>query len=644
MTLLAWILVGAVPVHAGQLLYVGNGEGTVSVFDTDTDELVKTIPLSLSTRFVDSIVMRRSTDGQRLFVETTETVDGDRPSARGRTTISLIDTATHRPADRKAVVEGPVSSDLSFTPGFDRLPNRMILDTTESVLYVSRPSIDDAGAVTLRVARFDARTLEELSTITLAVSSHTVLARNRGRIYSLDNDRIDVFDVVTGDKIGSITPEATDPLTPEALGSPLALSPGEQWLVAGRTVISLQSNRVVWTLPATIRSFEFVALDTLLVAIATQAACTSDSQGCAVSDATLDTFLMKTRLRLNSERIGRVSCASFSYVSLDGRFMRVFAEGCGRDDLVTISPSDGERQRLRVDLAFKFPSVRGQERSLLPIAQDPSGSRQLMLEAQPPQLLQRNGLVPDPEVQLLELTFEPTVPRRISIGDFLPIGLVQPQVRGATAAMTGDDEPRDGTPDAVYVIGIDRQGRSPELRVVRPSVPLALVTGTGLRPSDVVVGHACRTPDGCFCRHDHDCDDGDPCTDQTCHAAEGDAGRCEYRRFRCVQGVQCIYKDERGKGECTTEALRRAARSQAPVDRAFAALENGHRGAAQLWLQRARNRVSRHLARALKASSGLGDRDVKNLACNRYLFQQQLALLRSLNDATRGLGSCPDTP
>jgi YVTN family beta-propeller protein len=55
------------PVVAGQLVYVANGDGLVSVIDTDSDEVVKTIPIPFTSPSAQ-VSLLLSPSAQRLFV------------------------------------------------------------------------------------------------------------------------------------------------------------------------------------------------------------------------------------------------------------------------------------------------------------------------------------------------------------------------------------------------------------------------------------------------------------------------------------------------------------------------------------------------------------------------------------------------
>src|SRR5262249_42584475 len=133
--------------------------------------------------------------------------------------------------------------------------------------------------------------------------------------------------------------------------------------------------------------------------------------------------------------------------------------------------------------------------------------------------------------ELLEVDMERgELARRVDLGDFMPS-------RPTSGVFT-----RDGS--KLYLIGPGGAllGAT-EVRTLTSGRGFGHIGNLGLRPQQNVLGDPCASADGCVCRTDADCDDGNPCTDDICIESR----RCSNPIAPCIEGVRCLSEDRRAE-------------------------------------------------------------------------------------------------
>ncbi len=633
--LLASVLSSGSIVVAGQLGYVANGDGSVSVFDTDTDRVVKTIPIQINTTF--PLVSLLLSPRARLLFVLANAVTSD-------ATLVAIDTTVHRVISPAGLV-APVS------PGSLSLLD-IALSRDGTRLYVKPVAgLSTSETATAVFSTFDAGELRQLSAVSVPVPASAplpTLAPGRGRIYAVnEGGGLAVVDAATG---GQVTEIALPPLSPASsspipIKSPGLLSPDESSLVVGDAVVDLQSNQVVGRLPASFSPVRFSADGrTLFGLIGTSGPSAPGPRAARCRHGILPVDETIVALDLASlQIIARVplgptdgsSTIPFGVASPDGRRVGVIItpllDGCTAARSPELAVADvGEGTVVgTVPLKAPFPTF---------IAQSPAGGRVILAETR--FVARGRRSVSD----LLDVDLGAGVGRHIDVGSFVTSSsFLQTLTPGRPVEPSGAFTPDGGK---LYLIGNDGVFSGTEVRVLTGSeerlVPLA---GGRFGAQQVKLGDPCTSPDGCFCRSDVDCDDANPCTVDTCEGAQG----CKNEPLGCFAGVQCLFVDQR-----TTECLgsaqqRRLVRTRRDVDAAASALRRGDEEGARGLLDGAEREVKRLLAAAIKGTNapialpGVGGPTPGALAtrtCYTLVFPQQLKLLRSIRGVRSRLGTC----
>ena len=183
------------------------------------------------------------------------------------------------------------------------------------------------------------------------------------------------------------------------------------------------------------------------------------------------------------------------------------------------------------------------------IAQSPDGSRMVFVETSPV-LHRRNGKVqPTLQSDLLDVDVEHGV--LDLFGDFTP----------STLGQGMGVRPGVFTSDGQKVDPIGERGLLGATQVKSLSLTRGLgrVSGGGLKAQQILLGDPCTNAEGCFCRTDTDCDDGNPCN--LLHLCEEER-RCLNVPSPCITGIECLAGNERVVSCLTAAQRRRSVRVQ----------------------------------------------------------------------------------
>src|SRR5262249_29661536 len=145
--------------------------------------------------------------------------------------------------------------------------------------------------------------------------------------------------------------------------------------------------------------------------------------------------------------------------------------------------------------------------------------------------------------------------------------------------------------------------------------------------------------DGCVCRTDADCDDGNPCTDDICI----ESLRCSNPIAPCIEGVRCLSEDRRAEQCLSAPQQKLSDQTRRRLAAAGGALVRGDAGRARELLDRAVRDVKRLLAITIKLTHSAPPKptplDVSQDECATP-FARQLRLVQSLRDARHCLTEC----
>lgn len=327
--------------HAAQLGYVGNSNGSVSVFDTSNDQLVKIIPLGIEAR-LPNVSFVLSPSSRRLFVLAEEGIasSGVSPTLV-RNTLSLIDTTSHRVVAR-AVFDNPVPLlDLS---AFGLAQTGIVLGADASVVYVVKTILLQAFFPTTFVWRFDPTTLQELTRLERSSTGFalTTLAPTRGLLYAENatGDGIEVIDAASGETVqevaltGNVSPPAPDPSALLGGEAQIKVSPDERTLLLRDAVVDLQSGLPIGRLPPFVSTRRFSPDSGTLLAVisAPQPPSSEPGQGsCRATrfQADLVRLDLRTFETVASAPLGQTPAPpTIASASADGRLVGVALVSC----------------------------------------------------------------------------------------------------------------------------------------------------------------------------------------------------------------------------------------------------------------------------------------------------------------------------
>jgi len=640
--------------RAEQLGYIANGEGSVSVFDTATDKVIKTIPVPVESPFATLSLLLSPRD-RLLFV-----LVKDRPFATsvpgaGRTSLAVIDTTSHRVTATTAfkpptaLVAGPITE-----------LEELALSADGTRLYVGTPLPADAPFQDPRrsgvmLSTLDPIDLHEVSAIPVVLSGSSqqfspVLSPDRGRLYIVNEDgNLVVVDATTGAIVTEVALPADIARLP-ASGRPLplrgmVLSPSQTTLAVRDAVVDLETNRLVGrvftpsgtdppvmsfsgdgaTLFALMRAFRSTMPEPL-------------RPGCSipadVTDLTLLALDVSTVQSFASMPLGSANGAELPRMSstLDGHGMAVVVQpardACRGDaqELVLASVPKGA-------VTGRIRELGAADAAIAEIAQSPDGRTTVFGESA--LVVRTNGreLQRQFESRLLEIDLQGgTLVRRVDLGDFTP----------ASSGSGSRSRPGVFTRDGQKLFLVGKRGilGAAEVEVLASGSSLRTVQGGGLRPQEIVLGESCPNPEGCVCQADVDCDDGDRCTVDSCEGALG----CRNERRRCIDGLRCLSEDERADGCLNPHQRRRLDRVRRTLRTAGTALGRGDYDRARELLRKTDRDVKEILATTIKLTNvapGSPPPSQSTFDCNVFVFRREVRLLRALRDVRSDLTDCP---